>query len=92
VRRARTLAAGAALLAFAGLAAGENAPSIEAILGANAGKIVTVRLEGGQELTGTLAATSPVTVKLTGLQGKEFYDAVVRIDRIEAVIVRAPGK
>jgi hypothetical protein len=83
---------GAALLAFALTAAAENAPSIEATLASNTGKKVTLRLEGGEELSGTLASTSPVTVKLTELTGKEFYDAVIRIDRISAVIVRAPGK
>ena len=85
-------AAGLVLLACAGASAAETAPSIEATLAAHAGKTVTLRLDGGQELTGTLAATSPVTVKLAALQGKDFYDAVVRIDRITAVIVRAPGK
>ena len=90
--RALSVLAGAALLACAGMAAAENAPSIEATLAANAGKTVTLKLDGGVELTGTLAATSPVTVKLTGLAGKEFYEAVVRIDRIAAVVVRSPGK
>ena len=86
--RARWLC-GAVLLACAGMASAENAPSIEATLAANTGKKVTLRLEGGEELSGTLASTSPVTVKLTELTGKEFYDAVIRIDRIAAVIVRA---
>ena len=90
--RALRLLAGAALLVCAGSVAAENAPSIEATLAAHAGKTVTLKLDGGEELTGTLAATSPVTVKLTGLAGKEFYDAVVRIDRITAIVVRAPGK
>jgi len=92
MNRALKLFAAVALLACAGAAAAENAPSIEATLAANTGKTVTLKLEGGEELTGTLASTSPVTVKLTGLAGKEFYDAVVRIDRITAVVVRAPGK
>ena len=83
---------GAALLAFALAAGAQSAPSVEATLNANVGKVVTLRLENGEDLSGTLAATSPVTVKLTALTGKEFYEAVVRIDRIAAVIVRTTGK
>ena len=88
--RALSLCAGAALLAAASLAHADNAPSIEALLTANNGKQVTIRLEGGEELTGTVAALSPVTVKLTGLVGKEYYGAVIRLERIAAVIVREP--
>ena len=85
MRRIPLLIAGA-LLATA--ASAENAASIESTLNANTGKVVTLRLEGGEELTGTVAALSPVTVKLSGLVGKEYYGAVVRIERIQAVIVR----
>ena len=74
------------------VAKAETAPSIEATLNANVGQKITLRLNDGDELSGTLAATSPVTVKLTGLTGKDFYDAVIRLDQIAAVIVRAPGK
>ena len=84
--------AGAALLAAATASSAETAPSIEAVLNANAGKVVTLRLEGGEELSGTVSSLSPVTVKLTGLTGREYYDAVVRLDQIAAVIVRAPAK
>jgi len=88
VSRALAFCAGAALLAAASALHAENAPSIEALLTANNGKQVTLRLEGGEELTGTVAALSPVTVKLTNLVGKEYYGAVVRVERIQAVIVR----
>ncbi|MGQ0587510.1 MAG: hypothetical protein ACT4PK_09960 [Gammaproteobacteria bacterium] len=90
--RALGVVAGAVLLACAGAAVAQSAPSIEATLSANAGKRVTLRLKDGDELTGILAGTSPVTVKLVELSGKEFYEAVVRIDEIGAVIVRTPGK
>jgi hypothetical protein len=86
----RTISLLACAALFAATASwAENAPSIEATLGASVGKTVTLRLAGGEELTGTLASTSPVTVKLTGLQGRDFFDAVVRIERIDAVIFRA---
>ena len=92
MKRATAVLAGVALLSCAGAFAADKAPSIEAALAANTGKKVTLRLAGGEELSGVLAATSPVTVKVTELSEREFYEAVVRIDAIQAVIVRTPGK
>ncbi len=68
------------------------APSIEATLNAHAGKAVTLKLADGSELGGRLDGVSPVTVKLIELSGKEYYEAVIRLDQISAVIVRSPGK
>ncbi len=68
------------------------APSIESTLNGNTGKQVTLRLSDGGELAGRLDGMSPVTVKLVELSGKEYYEAVVRLDRISAVIIRSPGK
>lgn len=53
------------------------------------GKKVTLHLTGGEELTGTLHTVGQSAVHLTELQGKEFFDALVKIDQIAAIIVRA---
>lgn len=62
--------------------------SLQAVLAARKGKPVTLRLAGGQELTGTVREATGKLVALGALSGREFFDAAVAIERIEAVIVR----
>lgn len=53
------------------------------------GREVTLNLTGGGELTGTVAKVETQLVHIARLRGKEFYDAVVRLDLISAVTMRA---
>lgn len=53
------------------------------------GKPVTLRLHGGEEVSGVLDATGPTAVRIAQLTGKEFYSAIIKTDAIEAVIYRA---
>ena len=62
--------------------------TVQSILAARKGKAVTVRLSGGQELTGTVREATARIVVLGGLAGREFFDAAVPLEKIEAVIVR----
>jgi len=62
--------------------------SIQTIVSAQKGKRVTLRMRSGQELTGTLRQSTDRLVVIGELTGREFFDAVVPIDAIEAVIVR----
>lgn len=62
--------------------------SIMSILSAQTGKRVTVRLDSGEELTGTVAATGSKVVQLGELSGKEYFDAVIDLQKITAVIIR----
>lgn len=62
--------------------------SIRSNLERHAGKQVTVRLVSGEEFTGTVAAVGSSEVHLARLERRDFYDAVIRIDQIAAVIVR----
>ena len=62
--------------------------SVETVLAAQKGKRVTVRTSGGQELTGTVREATDKLVVLGGLTGREFFDAAVPLDKIEAVLVR----
>lgn len=64
------------------------ADTVQTVLGAQKGKRVTVRLSGGQELTGTVRDATDKLVVLGGLQGREFFDAAVPIEKVEAVLVR----
>ena len=62
--------------------------SIQTVLAARMGKTVTVRTSGGQELTGTVREASSKLVVLGALSGREFFDAAIPLEKIEAVLVR----
>jgi hypothetical protein len=62
--------------------------TIESVLGAQKDKRVTLRLRSGQELTGTVRVVGAKVVQLGAPTGREFFDAVVPLDAIEAVLVR----
>jgi hypothetical protein len=64
------------------------ADTIPSVVAAQNGKRVTLRLRSGQELTGTLRRSTDRLVVLGELSGREFFDAVVPVEAIEAVIVR----
>lgn len=67
--------------------AGEDSV-IAATLAALKGKRATLKLQSGQELTGIVATVDDRTVKLTELTGMDYFDAVVRTERIDAVVMR----
>ena len=60
----------------------------QTIVAAQKGKRITVRLRSGQELTGTVRDSSDRLLVLAEISGREFFDAVIPIDAIEAVLVR----
>ncbi len=82
-----------ATLAFTG--AGVAAPltinksdSVAAILAAQKGNRVTVKLQSGEELSGKVVTVGDAVVQLGELAGKEFFDAVIPLGSITAVVVR----
>ena len=85
----RTAALALILVSGSALAGGD---AIKSTLSAQQGKRVTVQLRSGQELTGTVQAVDADTVKLAELSGKEFFDATVRLEAVDAVIARARDK
>lgn len=62
--------------------------SVITFLERNVGQRVEISLLSGEVLSGKVAAATPLTIHLTELTGKEFYDAVIRSDAIAAVVVR----
>jgi hypothetical protein len=60
----------------------------QSVLVAQKGKRVTVRLRSGQELTGTMRDSNGKVAVIAELSGREFFDAVVPLDAIEAVLIR----
>lgn len=62
--------------------------TIQKLLERQKGKRVTLRLQGGEELTGKVIAITKELVHLEELMRREYFDAVVEIDKVEALIVR----
>jgi hypothetical protein len=67
------------------------AVTIKDVLRENIGKRVILRMETGENLEGTVVKVGELVVHLEKLSGKDFYDAVVRVDRISAVVFKVRG-
>ena len=66
-----------------------NADAIKVNLERQVGKRVRLRLISGQDVEGTVVAVGTAGVHVARLAGgMDFFDAVVRLDQIAAVIVR----
>lgn len=52
------------------------------------GKVVFVTLDSGTSFTGKIKAVGKNLVHVEKLQGKEYFDALIRIDRICAIDTR----
>ena len=61
---------------------------IKEILTGYVGKRVAIRLDAGEEMEGIVASVGDHLVHISKLSKRDFYDAVVRMDRINAVIMR----
>lgn len=61
---------------------------IKEILGTYEGKRVAIRLDGSEELEGIVTRVGDHLVHISKLSKRDFYDAVIRIDRIDAIIFR----
>jgi hypothetical protein len=55
-------------------------------------KLVKVKLQSGQDLEGRIKNLNETAVQLERLSGMDFYDAVVVLNQISAVIYRARTK
>lgn len=62
--------------------------TVQTVLTAQKGARVTVRVRSGQELTGVVREINARVVQLGGLSGREFFDAVVPLEAVDAVLVR----
>jgi hypothetical protein len=56
------------------------------------GKRVAIRLDGGEELEGIVTRVGDQLVHISKLSKRDFFDAVVRIEKIGAVIMRVRDK
>ena len=62
--------------------------TLQSVLAAQKGTRVTVRLRSGQEFAGIVRESNSRVVQLGALGGKEFFDAVIPLDAVEAVFFR----
>ena len=65
-----------------------NADAIKVNLERQVGKRVRLRLVSGQDVEGTVVAVGTAGVHIARLAGMDFFDGVVRLDQIAAVIIR----
>ena len=64
------------------------ADTTQSVALAQTGKRITVRLRSGQELTGTVRDVTDRLLVLGEVSGRKFFDAVVPLEAIEAILVR----
>jgi small nuclear ribonucleoprotein (snRNP)-like protein len=62
--------------------------TISTVLTAYLEKSVLVKLESGDQMSGIVKNVGRHLLYLTTLKGLEYYDAVIRINAIESVIIR----
>jgi hypothetical protein len=62
--------------------------TLQSILETQKGKRITVRMSGGEELTGTVTTVTKELLHLGKLSGKEYFDAIIDVAKISAMIVR----
>ncbi len=61
---------------------------MSAVLKDLTGKRVTVHLRAGGDLTGKLTVVGDHVIQLSQLANKDFYDAVIALDAVDAVEVK----
>lgn len=65
--------------------------SVKQILSSFTGQRVALKTDAGETIEGTVTAVGDHVVHISKISGKDFYDAVVVIDRINSVVFRARG-
>ena len=62
--------------------------TVQSVLTAQKGKRVTVRLRSGQEFSGTVRDCNGKVAVIGAVTGREFFDFVVALEHVEAVMIR----
>lgn len=86
------MAAGSAAAADAQNPPAQFAEDVKTMLDRSVGRMVTLQLASGEELTGTVLYVGERAVQLSRLAGRDYFDAVVRLDRVDAVLFKLWGK
>ena len=70
----------------------KTSATMKDVLVENSGKRLALRLASGEEIEGTVTTVGTSLVHISRLAGKEFFDAVVSIDKISAVRIKVRDK
>jgi hypothetical protein len=62
--------------------------TIRTILSKQVGQSVDLRLRSGDKISGKLASAGTQVLHVSQLEGAEYYDAVVNIDDVSAIVIR----
>ena len=66
--------------------------SVKTLLADAVGKQVTLLMSSGQEVTGVVVKVGDHAVHLTRLVGRDYFDAVILLDRVDGVALKVRGK
>ena len=66
--------------------------SVKIMLDASVGSMVTLQMASGQEIAGKVTKVGDHVVQLSRIAGRDFYDAVIMLDRVDAVFFKVMGK
>lgn len=66
--------------------------SILSVLKKQIGQRVELRLKSGEKIGGKIEGLGEKLVHLSSITGMEFYEAVVAVDDVSAIVVRAAAK
>ena len=66
----------------------QSSDTVQSILQKNVGQILELRMKSGEKIGGKVEKLGANLVHLSELSGAEFYDAVVAIDDVAAIVVR----
>lgn len=69
-----------------------DADTVKVVLERQVGKRVAVVLSTGQEMNGVVVKVTRDVLHLSELTGREFFDAVIPLDRINAVVIRVRSR
>jgi len=65
---------------------------IKTLLEQQVGKRVIVSLNSGVEVTGTVTKVGDNVVQLSKPPRKEFYDVIIRLDKINSLMIKVRGQ
>lgn len=66
----------------------QSADTVKSVLERQVGQKVELRLDGGDKIAGKVEKVGDKTVHLSSVTGQEFFDAVVVLEEVTAVLVR----
>ena len=66
--------------------------TVKSVLARQVGQTVELRLKNGEKIAGKVEMVGKDLVQLTQLTGAEFYEAVIVMDDVAAVVARAKAK